>query len=205
MSLKLRFSGLNVGLNCLKVGLANFFERIFRPCFSRISGPPKKIHAQNSRPEIIGIPLQLISLSRTELFSLRFSAYFGDQLLPTSSLVPGTHHCHVCHFAVRLVHVLLCHTLKAHSAATGRSPWAARRPLPCNEWPRKPIPPKYWGWQVHPPNLGGMGCPKSLVLQCFFEGCHRNLGGEMSPPLFWGGMGLQGMATSFKFFSACHS
>ena len=35
---------------------ANFdgeiFQRIFRPCFSRVSGPSQNIHAQNSRPKL---------------------------------------------------------------------------------------------------------------------------------------------------------
>ena len=51
----------------------------FRPCFSRISGPPK-IHAQNCRHS------SPISLSRTQICSPWFSACWGDQRLAIDDL-----------------------------------------------------------------------------------------------------------------------
>ena len=56
-----------------------FIPRTFRPCFSRVSGPPPlKIHAQDSHPKIVGVPLQFHFLD-PQFFPRRFSAYRGDQ------------------------------------------------------------------------------------------------------------------------------
>ena len=58
----------------------DFFPRVFRPCFFPGFQALKKIHAQNSRPEVVGIPLQFNFLE-PNIFSRRFSAYWGDQKL----------------------------------------------------------------------------------------------------------------------------
>ena len=89
---------------------ANFhsqiFPRMFRPCFSRVSGHPK-----NSRPKfmakIVGIPLQFHFVESKNV-SRRYSAYWGDQSIQrnrhlkstTSQKVPlemaGFHLPHAC-------------------------------------------------------------------------------------------------------------
>ena len=53
------------------------------------------------------------------------------------------------------------------------------------ELPCKPIPPKFRGEKTRPLSLGGG------VSKAFFEGRHRNLRGESSPPKCRG-VGLQG-------------
>ena len=59
--------------------MANFYPQMFRPRFSRISAPPqKKNHTQISRPEIVGIPLQLHFLE-PNILSRQFSVYWGEQ------------------------------------------------------------------------------------------------------------------------------
>ena len=68
--------------NCRKIA-SEFWWRIFRPCFSRVSGHPK-----NLRPKFtsrtVGIPLQFHFLE-PKIYSWRFSAYGGDQQM-TSAL-----------------------------------------------------------------------------------------------------------------------
>ena len=67
--------------------LSEFWWRIFRPGFSRVSGHPK-----NSRPKftprIVGIPLQFHFLE-PKVYSRRFSAYGGDQEFLLVSLGEG--------------------------------------------------------------------------------------------------------------------
>ena len=51
--------------------------------------------------------------------------------------------------------------------------------------PCEPIPPKFYGWQIHPLNLGG-GVSGIPCFTALFGGPPLNLGGEMPPPEFRG-------------------
>ena len=60
-----------------RILMANFDSEFFGLVFPGVSGHPK-IHAQNSRPELSGFPLQFHFLE-PKIYSWRFSAYGEDQ------------------------------------------------------------------------------------------------------------------------------
>ena len=67
----------NLPTNCSANFDGDFFQRLFRPCFSRESAtPPKKNSRSKFTPKLVGIPLQFHFL----IVSRWFSAYGGDQL-----------------------------------------------------------------------------------------------------------------------------
>ena len=73
----------------LLFSMANVTRELFGLVFQGFRSP-QKIHAQNSRPKVVGIPLQFHFL-KPNIFSCRFSVYGGDQY------ISGSLHRSVCY------------------------------------------------------------------------------------------------------------
>ena len=67
----------------------------------------------------------------------------------------------------------------------------------------KPIPPKFWGWQIHPLNLGG-GVSEILCFTVVFGGAPPKFRGEMSLSKGYGFAGCF-LLWNFWRFQACDS